>query len=464
MTPKYEKPIPLQQKIIDDPAQFILVPKSRQIGISKTAALRALKRGIKKGIPAIFCATSERQAKRILSYVRRWARQIVDLAVEAKIPYSIVNEIIDEKKIRIHTLTLPNGAEICTTSANPDAIRGFVGDVYIDEAAFIGKLEELYDAAEPVTTHGYTLMLFSSENGTKTLFHKLRVRLEEKEMEGSLHLITLPQAVEGGLLEAVWGRAVNDDEKKQFLEKKKKRCRSPEAYAQEYMCEAIDEVTAFIPYKLIESVTRSNVEKNIREICASNPDAKLYLGVDIGRVNHPTAIILLEDCGTSLVLRSIEMLRGVEFSKQEEIIARYLSYPALRRCCIDKTGLGFHAAEDLEKRFGTWKVEGVTFNLSVKDSLAGMVLQHFQDATIEIPKDEGLRKDIHSITQVVSLNNKARYDVVGNDKDQHADRFWALALALSAAAVPNITVSYDGTPRHGEDDDLSNDPYYREAI
>jgi phage FluMu gp28-like protein len=119
------------------------------------------------------------------------------------------------------------------------------------------------------------------------------------------------------------------------------------------------------------------------------------------------------------------------FRQQHEAITATIRMTAARRVCIDSTGLGAQLAEDLQRDFGTFRVEQVQFTGAVKSDLATRTLRNFQDHRIRIPVDVKLREDLHSVKKVVTSAGNIRFDAE-RTKDGHADRFWAMALALMA--------------------------------
>ena len=103
----------------------------------------------------------------------------------------------------------------------------------------------------------------------------------------------------------------------------------------------------------------------------------------------------------------------------------------MRRCCIDATGIGTQFAERAGQRFGAYRVEGVKFTGPVKEELAYPLRAAFEDANIRIPFDKNLRADLRSIKKLTTASGNVRFDA-DRGPNGHADRFWALALAIHA--------------------------------
>jgi hypothetical protein len=159
--------------------------------------------------------------------------------------------------------------------------------------------------------------------------------------------------------------------------------------------------------------------------------------------------------GGVLWSRRLLTLKGVSFDEQEKAICaliegaryqvpgasghnltpdtRHLT-PLVRRCCIDQSGLGMMLAEHLVQRYGAL-VEPVQFTAPLKERLAPMVKQAFEERTVRIPDNREVRADINSVKRFVTLAGNIRFDAEHTDRG-HADRFWALAMVVNAASAP----------------------------
>ena len=83
--------------------------------------------------------------------------------------------------------------------------------------------------------------------------------------------------------------------------------------------------------------------------------------------------------------------------------------------------------------------QGVTFTGQVKESLAYPLKGHMEDRKLRIPDDATIRADLRKVQKVTTTAGNIRF-VAESTPDGHADRFWALALAIHAAMeVPGDT-------------------------
>ncbi len=225
-------------------------------------------------------------------------------------------------------------------------------------------------------------------------------------------------------------------------------CASEEQFLQEYMCVPADDAGAFLSYDLIASCEYRATEPwemtDLGRDALGVPFMDLYIGVDVGRANDLTVIWVIERFAGILPTRKIITLQNMPFSAQEEVLYGLLALPNVRRCCIDDTGLGMQFCERAKEKFGEYKVEGVRFSAQVKEALAYPLRAAFEDRAIRIPKDDKIRADLRSIRKTTTAAGNIRFEAERN-QDGHADRFWALALAIHAASGPASPIEFQST-------------------
>lgn len=97
------------------------------------------------------------------------------------------------------------------------------------------------------------------------------------------------------------------------------------------------------------------------------------------------------------------------------------------------TGLGIGWGDDAQKKFGTHRVECVTFSAKVKEALAYPVRGKMEDSKLRIPYKPEIRADLRAVTKETTAAGNIRF-TAERSENGHADRFWALALAVNAAS------------------------------
>jgi len=156
----------------------------------------------------------------------------------------------------------------------------------------------------------------------------------------------------------------------------------------------------------------------------------LYVGVDLGRKHHLTVIDVGEKIGDVIWDRLRIELLDKRFAEIKDALYPILQLPNLRRCCIDATGMGMQLAEETKQQFG-WKIEPITFNATIKETMAFELRRAFEDRVLRIDTDAKLHADLRGIKKEITSAGNIRF--VGDTDDSHCDRFWAKALRQHAA-------------------------------
>lgn len=375
----------------------------RQAGKSFVLALFAIERAVEiNGHTVIVISPSERQSKEFMEKVRLHLSAIKTLKIEFF--EDVVANVLEAK--------FPNGSRIIAVPSKPETVRGFSGDVIMDEASFFDRGHEVYQAVFPTITRKpeYKLVAISTPRSKKDVFYFLWHSAEGDPLWFRMHL-NIYEAAEKGL--------------KVNIEELKRGIKSERAWRTEYLCEFLDEEEVLLPYELITACEEDTRVDDLRAL-----SGELYVGVDIGRRHDLTAVAVCEKLGSVLYLRKLEVLRGVPFSEQAKVIDHIAAYA--RRVAIDETGLGMQLSEELERRWGTVRIRRVYFTARVKEELAERLKVKFQDRTIRIFSDNDLREELHSIRRVVTDSGNIRYEA--DSSEGHADRAWALALSVYASS------------------------------
>ena len=282
--------------------------------------------------------------------------------------------------------------------------------------------------------------IFSSHRGSANYFNELVREISERNNPKgfSFHKITLQDALDAGLLFKLQAKLPDDDPRIQMDEADyfsfiRSGCADEESFQQEFCCVPADDNTAFLPYDLIAGCEYRKGENWQTDLLGTkNP---LFIGVDIGWEHDLMVIWLIEQVGgINFTRRVIEMSKQT-FDAQEQTLYELLSLPAMRRCCIDQSGLGRQFAERAARKFGAHRVEGISFTQSTKEELAYPVRMAFEDRSIKVPFSNAVRADLRGVRSEVTGSGHVRF-AGERSRYGHCDRFWALALALHAAKQP----------------------------
>lgn len=449
--------LPYQERWIVDRSRLKLMEKARQIGLSWSTAYAADERTAEAGAKwdQWISSRDDLQASLVIEDCKMFA-QVLQLAAE-----DLGEVVIDqEKKLSAYVLHFANGRRIHSMSSNPDAQAGKRGGRVLDEFALHPDPRKLYSIAYPGITWGGQLEIISTHRGSANFFNEL---VEECEHRGnpkgfSLHTVTLKDALDQGFLYKLQQKLPHNDERQDMDEAAyfdfiRAGCASEEQFLQEYMCVPADDEGAFLSYDLIAGCEYRATD--MWELTESATASELYLGMDIGRLHDLTVFWLLERESGVRLTRRVVVMQNKTFAEQEEVLYGLLALPGLRRACLDATGLGMQLAERAQERFGRYRVEGVKFTGPVKEELAYPMRAAFEDRSVRIPKDDLVRADLRSIRKTTTAAGNIRFEA-DRGPGGHADRFWALALALHAASTDAVEYAYHPVSRR-EHADLARD-------
>lgn len=424
-----------QSAWVRDESRLKLMEKSRQIGISWATAYAAVERtaGRDNRHDQWVSSRDDLQARLFVEDCKMFSQALQIAATD------MGEMIIDERgKISAYVVHYANGKRIHSMSSNPDAQAGKRGGRILDEFALHPDPRKLWSIAYPGITWGGSMELISTHRGSANFFNELVREVREKgnPKNISLHRVTLTDALDQGFLWKLQTKLPADDERMamdeaEYFDFIKSGCADEESFQQEYLCDPADDETAFLSYDEI-AACEAGSDWELENL----EDAKgpLYAGLDIGRRHDLTVLWILEKLGDVWHTRKIVALKNMAKAEQEKILWPVMAQ--VRRCCIDATGLGIGWADDAQSAFGKTRMEPVTFTPRVKEELAYPVRAAFEDRRIRIPFDPAIRADLRSVTKQTTAAGNIRFTAERN-ADGHADRFWALALAIHAGTNPS---------------------------
>lgn len=425
--------LPFQSKWIKDNSRIKLMEKSRQIGISWATAYGVDERAAAQGarFDEWVSSRDDIQARLFIEDCKLWAG-IMGMAAK-----DLGEVVIDaDKKVSAYVLQFASGRRIHSMSSNPDAQAGKRGSRVLDEFALHADQRKLWAIAYPGITWGGSMEVISTHRGSYSFFNGLIREAREKNNPKriSMHKVTLQDALDQGFLfklqQALPADAEQQDmDEAAYFDFTKNGAADAESFDQEYQCIPADDDAKFLEYGLITACEYSGGTDWQRGLTGPF-QGRLYCGVDIGRKKDLTVLWVVEKLGDVFYTRHIETLEKMRKSDQEKIL--YPWFAICDRICIDATGLGIGWADDAQDKFGVSRVEAVTFTGQVKEALAYPLKGAMEDRTVRIPEDPVIRSDLRKVQKTVTSAGNIRF-VAESTVDGHADRFWALALAIHAA-------------------------------
>jgi len=389
--------LPYQKALASRTGRFHLDVKSRQVGYSFAAGYTAVKKCLTQNRNILIVSASQRQSNNVMNYCKSFIKYFLRLpALQG------VDTTIDSKtEVRFNL----NDKAIFCLPASPNTIRGFPGDVILDEFPFYKNDEDIYRAVFPSITRGFDIWILGSPLGQNNLFYKIYSEHDTYRdyNRGSINIYEAQAQ----------GMKVDIDTLKRNMDE--------ESFRQEYMCEFIDEKTAYFTYELLK--------KCIAEYNPSELKGKTFIGIDIGRSHDLTAITVLTEIGSVLFKKRIEVMRNTDFQTQYDTICQIIYEESPSSVLIDKGVIGMQLAEMLEKQFGFCK--GVQFNPLFINDIVTNGKKLMEQGNFKIDDDRDLVTQFHSIQRVVTPQNNVKFSSERNSKG-HSDKAWSALLAMQA--------------------------------
>jgi len=415
---------PYQRAWVQDDARFKIGMMSRQCGKTFTSTLEI----------ALDVARAEAEGRRerwvILSRGERQAREAMNEGVKLHLRAMRAGfkeyELPFDASVRALEVELPSGSKVTALPANPDTARGFSANVLLDEFAFHQDSRAIWKALFPVISKpGLKLRVISTPNGKGNKFYDL---MTAKDDGWSRHVTDIYQAVADGLPRDV--------------EELRRGAGDPDLWAQEFELKWLDEASAWLPFELINACEDAR---------AGDPGLYVggpcFVGVDVAIRNDLFVIAVLELVGDVLWLRELVVRKRATFAEQDALLDAVMERYRVIRACMDRTGMGEKPVEDAQRRHGALRVEGVLFTAANKLTLATSGKEVFEDRRIRIPEgDPALRADLHKLRKESGPTGTPRF-VADSDSAGHADRTWAIFLAVNAADRPSGPVTALTLPR-----------------
>lgn len=401
---------PYQKRWVEDPARFKIAMFARQCGKTFTSTLEIVRD----------CLSAEARGSRsrwvILSRGERQAREAMNEGVKLHLRALQAGfkemEIDFDASTKALEVELPNGSRITALPANPDTARGFSANVLLDEFAFHQDSRAIWKALFPVISKPVLkLRVISTPNGKGNKFYELMTGSGDV---WSRHVVNIHQAVAEGL--------------PRNIDELRTGAGDEDLWRQEFELEWLDEASAWLDFALIDGC--EDAAAGIPERYAGGP---CYVGVDIAARNDLFVIWVIEKVGDVYWTREIIERRRISFAEQDALLDDVFGRYRVLRACMDQTGMGEKPVEDAKRRHGSSRVEGVLFTAPNKLTMATTGKDAFEDRRLRIPAARPeLRADLHKLQKIVGPTGTPRF-VADSDSAGHADRTWALFLALNAA-------------------------------
>jgi phage FluMu gp28-like protein len=454
--------LPFQRAFAGDQSRFAIALWGRQSGKGFTSAAIATADALSApGNNWIIAAPTERQAMETLEKCKTWAREFAATLSEGEEDLEAADGLAS---IKAKIILFANGSKIYALPGRPASLRGFSGNLILDEFAFFENPAEVWKAIFPVITNPMSglkkIRVTSTPAGKGNMFHTLVSEALEPRpgapLRWSLHKITVHDvAREWEAAGMLHGKTAG-----QYVAELRAAFDNPEAWPQEFECEFVDQDNVLLPLDLIaQAVSAGASDSTPPELWGRD----CVLGIDFGRTSDPTVCWALERVGDVLWTREILVIKGAASAAQEQLLAARIR--RARLACYDYTGVGIGLGDYLAKRMGEWRpadhrygaIELCRFTAPFKREIFPRLRRAFEaPVAVRIPAGDAIRDDLHAMRQIVRAGDYTY--TAPRTAAGHSDRCTALALALRAADQNRSGAAFDsaslravflGTPRQG---------------
>ncbi len=366
-----------------------------------------------------------------------------------------VNEL-ENIAARAQYIQFPNKSRIIAFSSSPNAMRGYGGEVGLDEIAFHRFMAAMLKSAGGRAMWGDPVSMWSSHCGVDSEFNQFILREQANpKSKWSRHKVTIVDAIDQGLLDTINRTRGTNFTREAFLEDCRAMVGSDDAYEEEFMCNPRESGTPAVSWYDIRAAEEDYyifscqitgnagqwdpIDPSISELLDDNPFLQLdrskrySLGYDIARTGHLSSVMLLETAGKEHRIAMHILMHQCKFPSQQKVIELAFQTLPYLSGSGDKTGLGMATCEALEDLF-PFRFFGVNFS-AFKPYLGSRLAAAFADRRIKTPKAYGeIGYDVHSIA-TKQTGTRMSYTERKNPANSlsHGDMAWALALAITNA-------------------------------
>ena len=404
--------LPYQWTIFEDQNPFIISKISRQCGKSLTFAAKAVHKSIMNADNLVLLVSvNQRSADELLRKVKQWA-EACKIASNGLVTY------YDNAT----TITFNNKSRIISVPASPSSLRGWSGDVILDEYALVDGDDEIFQAVLPVITSKmkgtqHSLWICSTPSSLDTQFAKIWNSDEDKWHRYEYNIY---QCVEQGLKAdpATLKSIVNDDL----------------IWNTEYMVQfASGAGTAFPPEALndIEYTTLPNTKMR-------------WIGFDVARKSDYSVItICAYDKGNkNFYVEDLVKMKDKPYNEQLQMVKTINQRYQIVGGYVDAVGVGSMLAEEIQRTINS-KIKPFYWTGNNKTEAYDNLRTCIQNRNFFVNPQhkQSIINDFGNVRRYISNTGKISYSAPHNS-DGHSDITSALVLALQSIKDNPASLSY----------------------
>lgn len=458
--------LPYQVRWYADQTRLRVGEKARRVGLTWTEGARQVMTAASArsagGADCFYVSTSYLLGRAYISMCGDWAR-----ALNMATTHYGTRVLRDgNRDILSHEIRFASGHSVFAVTSNPAAFRGRGGWVCIDEAAHHPNLPELLKAASAVGDWSGDLSVISTHNGVSNPFNELCEELRCRTRLGSLHRVTLDDALAEGLfkrqceqrgepwsaeLEQIWR-----DEKFAQWGADEEYGVNPSASGGVYIRrDLIEACTQLVPcarldlesdhhlrYSAVEreAFIQTWINSELRPLLGRIPGDRLTtLGGDFARSADGDLSVFAPLCERSDLVKWCPFwveLRGVPYDEQWAILKALVDgIPRFGGGVIDGAGNGGWLGEKAVTNYGEEMFTALQLGESWYAEHLPRFRRTFEEHQILVPRDDCVRDDLLLFRTnrrgVPHLPDQHNRDRTKSRKMRHGDAAIALLLAHS---------------------------------
>lgn len=441
-----------QVGMISREGMLSITNKSRQVGWSWTAAAKATANAIL--IPRsthLFVSINHDEAAEKI----RYANAVVD-ALDASVRPKLIKQ-------NTFGLELQNGSRLISHPCKPP--RGKAkATVYLDEFAHYPIDKLVYQGALPVISKGGSIEIGSSPFGAGGRFWEIMTESTQKfpgYVRRTVQWWKIFALCRNIPLARVQAPYMTTEERvykfgtPRLIQIYENMLR--EDFQQEYECMWLDEAVAWIDWEIIKKnqlldqagklwhkrvrgvdAAQAAIDDLMAESIAARVEMTFVGGFDVGRTHDKAEIIICGESTTGgLPYRLGITLDNVKFDDQQGVVNYLMDNLPVRRFLIDKTGLGMQIAEHTEDRY-PGRALGIFYDSASKQAMSVELKRMMQRSWVPLPLERELMYQIHSIRRSATDAKNLKFNTT-EKKEHHADKYWALAMAVYSPVYEGFT-------------------------
>ena len=418
-----------------------MIIKSRQIGATWYFAREAIVDALKTGRNKLFISASKGQALVFREYIVQFVLDVTGVQLTGE------------------TLILANGAKLRFLGTNSRTAQSYNGDLNIDEFFWINQYAKLKELASGMSSHKHWHMTYFSTPSTKA--HEAypywtgdevnKHRAENEKLLVDLSDEALRAGTVGGDL--VWRQRVTIYDAEAggcdlFDIERLKIENSPEAFANKYECEFIDDSNSVFKFsRLQKCMVDMDLAWDDFRYYTERPygNMPVWVGHDAGLTGDGSALVVVapptRPGGKFRVLETIKF-RGVNYEGQAKAIERICKRYNVEHIAIDVTGGYGSAVHELVVNFYP-RAKALNYNIDLKERMVLKALAIIDKLRLEMDMGEtDLVRAFLSIKRALTKSQKSiTFETSRTQATGHGELAWATMNVLINEPIDEQTVS-----------------------